>query len=312
MATFSSFVFSLVRKPLLVVLAVVNVAGCSGSQPQQFNGDAKVSSDGSLIAVMERGKAGVELKVKKLNSNLSDWQKIPIPATSGSFNFSQLGKNILITYLDGQSGILAKVDLGNANKLTELYRSELSLAFPSEISSEKYLIQAVTRVTPNGYPMHRWKVITVQQSVADVGEEFGPPYSNVSLVRDSGFFIVTDADGIEKTRQFALPNGVTPNIKKYVAPETVDLTCDRSLENCIQVNRYLDESGYFFKLVRISNSEKCEMQGFPRWNQRVSITPDGKHALVVASRNSQTRPVLELVTFVNNVCTNFIKTSEEF
>ena len=256
---------------------------------------------------------GVELRVKSTTSTAKEWKKIPIPSTTGSFNFSQTGQNILITYRDGKSGVLAKIVLNEANKLTEIYRSELGLAFPSEISPENYLVQAVTRITPNGYPIHKWKNVTPTRAVVNVGEEFGSPYSNVNLVGESGFFIVTDdLKGTDRVRTFALPKGSAPNIGKYLASETINLSCDRTLSNCIQVNRYLDERGYFFKLKRLFNSEECELQGFPRWSYRVSMTTDGKHALVISSENTQTRPAFSLLSFTGNGCTNFIKTTQEF
>lgn len=309
MSSFSNY--SLFIK-LSLAIAISGTAACFGSAPQQFHGDAKISPDGTVLAVIEYERTGAQLKTKTLSKTTSIWKTVSIPTSTGSFNFSPFGQQILITYKSGVGGILAKIDLENGHKLTELYRSELGLAFPNEISPGKYLIQAVVRASPNGYQIHRWKVITPPHDVVNIGEEFGPPYSNVSIHKNSGFFIVTDATGVDKIRLFSLPNGVAPDIKKYVLQETVNLVCDRSVETCVQLNRYLDESGYFFKLTRISDSEKCEIQGLPRWIRSISITPDGKHVLILASINSQAKPFIELLSLTSSGCKNLVKITQEF
>lgn len=309
MSSFSNY-FLFIK--LSFAAAISGTAGCLGSAPQQFHGDVKISPDGTVLAVIEYERRGARLKIKTLNTTASVWKTVSIPTSTGSFNFSPFDQKILITYKNGASGILARIDLDDGHKFTELYRSELGLAFPNEISPGRYLVQAVARVSPNGYPIHQWKVITLPQDVVNIGEEFGPPYSNVSIQKNGGFFIVTDAAGVDKIRLFSLPNGVAPDIKKYVLQETVNLTCDRSVETCVQLNRYLDGNGYFFKLTRISDSEKCEIQGLPRWIRSISITPDGKHVLILASINSQTKPFIELLSFTSSGCKNFIKITQEF
>ncbi len=311
-ASISASIYYYFLKFLLASAFVINIAGCLGSPKQQSFGSAKLSPDGSVLAVMEFDKEGAQLKIKNVNQLHDDWQKIKIPISAGSFNFSQSGRSILITHREEKHGILSKIELDGDYKITELYHSELGLAFPNEISSDQYLIQAVTRITKNGYSMHQWRVVASHNSVTNIGEEFGPPYSNVSLVKNSGFFIVTDADGTEKIRLFSLPNGSLPDIDKYISQETHNLVCDLEVLNCIKKDRYSDKDGYYFRVFRISKNEQCELKGFPRWIRSISISPNGKHALIVASTDYKTKPVLETLSLSISDCANFTKITLEY
>ena len=295
----------------VATVALTNLSGCFDNQTKRPNVDAKISPDGSWLVAAEYGKTGTELKIKKLNPSSSTWQKISVPEKTGSFNFSSSTNDLLITYTLGEGRIFAKLHSDEGYVATDIYRSELGLAFPYEVSSDKYLIQAVTRVTPNGYPIHRWKLVTSHKVLAEIGDEFGPPYDSVNLVGDSGFFIVTDIDKPNNVRAFALPNGVTPDIKKYVVPETIGLKCDRAMKNCLQENRYLDNAGYYSRIFRIVDNEKCELLGFPRSIRRISMTPDGKYAAIVGAKDTKTKLAVDVVSFIGGACTSFIKFTEE-
>jgi len=308
---------SLMKKTTLILISLFvvlfSLAGCDYSPARGFTGEVRLSADGATIGVMEWDKTGAKLKIKKVSPAESEWRAVPLPPGTGSFNFSHDSQSVLVTYLIGESGVLAKFTLADVTKLVEIFRSDLGLAFPTEISPENYLVQAVNRITPNGYPIHKWKNIAPHRTVVNVSDEFGPPYSGTNLVRNTGFFIVTeDATATDRVRSYALPNGSAPDVAQYLAAETTRLNCDRTLTNCLQLNRFTEAHRFFFKLVRLYRSEKCELPGFPRWNEQVTMTPSGNHALVVSSKDPQTRPVINVLTFSGSTCTDFVKTTMEF
>lgn len=273
-----------------------------------FPYDAKISPDGSTLALLTFETGIAALKIKK--SGTSDWTKLSVPSGINSYGFMDSENSLLITYRQGEQSMLAKLSLDDGQKLTELYRSGGGLSFPKEISFGKYLVQAVARTTPDGYPIHHWLMIKSEGIPIKVGEEFGPPYSNVSLVNESGFFIVTDAAGDKKIRLFEFPNGEKPDVKRYVKPDTTSLVCDRVVGTCLQLNRYLDKDGYFFKVMRVSGSESCEVNDLPRWVGNISITSDGKNALIVGAQSSQGRPMLVLLGLGSGICANLSKHKE--
>lgn len=285
-------------KWLMISFCLISfLMGCKPSYPPNTKPvlHTTISADGEMVATLLN--AGTEqqlLRIRTLNSN-SIWRTVAAPPFTQSIRFASEGHALLVTYRIPESNVdvLARLNLEKPDAEIHKIYEAANLAFPVELSPGQILVrtrrQVAHSVGENRSPGYYWILIGPERHVQQVGPESLLPYPAPNIV-GMGFFWTEDQVGKDKephplVLSYPLPNGRAPTYpRERLAKNTWTIECDRAAKRCLrEYIRNLDEiprADYIYDVEVMFGAERCKLAGVSGFHDGISITPDGKAAVM--------------------------------
>jgi hypothetical protein len=278
-----------------------------------------LSSDGKLLVVLVNGGREIPLLRLKWLDRDEPWFEVPAPRYTNSIRFGLTSYSLLLTHArPGPLGAsqLSRWDASQPAKPSEILYEGTHVAFPVEIKSGQVIIRMCPQ--PPGENACVRGSGTVQALVANgqatlIKDTDGLLYAQPNVV-EGGFFWLEgeyfskrrgDASRREITA-FALPSGKVPefDITRFDATSE-RLQCDHKAERCL-LNYLTDErvNGttfvYGFKVFDGPNT--CLLPDVKGWQDKFSVTPDGRSAVMSLSRVSEEPRHVVVMRFTPGQC----------
>jgi hypothetical protein len=314
-----------VRKNAYFVIALASIffaTACKPNYPTDIASlpiEPTLSSDGKLLVVLfNSGQETPRLRIKRLDRD-EPWFEVPAPKYTNSIRFGLTGYGLLLTHArPGPQGLsqLSRWDASQPATPSEILYEGTHVAFPVEIKSGQVIIRMCPQ-PPGGNACVRGSG-TVQALVANgqatlIKETSGLLYAQPNVV-EGGFFWLEgayfskkrgDASRREITA-FALPGSKVPefDIARFDATSE-RLQCDHKANRCL-LNYLTDErvNGttfvYGFKVFDGPNT--CLLPDVKGWQDKFSVTPDGRSAVMSLSRVSEEPRHVVVMRFTPGQC----------
>jgi hypothetical protein len=262
-----------------------------------------ISSDGRLVATLERiGTATPLLRIKWLDRD-EPWQELPAPMFTNSIRFGLKGYELLMTHdLPDNSNMaqLTRWDVSDLNKESQTIHQGPFLAFPVEVKPGEILVRTCVPKGDGGQdscqrgPGSYWILVKpghepIRVTLNRVLLVFGQPN-----VTDKGFFWVSrkpaDPDPNPKHPRllaYPLPGGEAPSfdVTRVEADESVE--CDRAVQRCLRIfvkGKHPIDSPFFGQFIYAPEifygAQACKVEGLSGYFDERSITPNGLAAVM--------------------------------
>lgn len=314
----------------IVAFGMLMLSTCEFQKPKYPRNNspkltATISSDGKLVAALDRiGTESPRLRIKWVDKD-EPWQELPAPKYTSDIRFALEGYDLLVTHVlpdNFDVSQLTRWDVSNLSKESRLIHQATRLAFPIEVRPGEYLVRSCS---PAGVDVnHRdkntcqterlgsyWMLLSPnKQPVRVTPKEIVPTYSQPN-VTDKGFFWTSNyvvgvgpygQDARPKTYPmllaFPFPGGEAPRFEvENLSPES-DVVCDRRLKRCLR--KFLAGTDpktrlFIYDHEVMYRGETCQPNGLQGYSDLVAITPDGRTAIIpLAIRNSEQRHLVVL------------------
>lgn len=276
------------------------------------NLDAKVSDDGSIVAVVRYRSSGAEMRIARLDDEPIQWRRVDIPKLTQSFNFGNSNDEILITYGENQKDKsstvhLAGVPLNVSNRpLKEYASSDVFLAFPVQISDGSILVlSGLYRAESGQVPEKIWKIIRQGIPPETIGQAF-PRYGGYPTVIGTGFYAIepvySPVGGPPKLHRWALPGGALPDVAHQLTSNTNSLKCTRQGDFCLRGHTYLENFQYLGRVVVLANGKECPLSDLPKRIDRIDVAENARVAAIVVARDAHAPRRVRVLKFANDSC----------
>lgn len=294
---------------LLVVLAGL----LSACNPDYRGGDkpilhTTISADGQMVAaLLNAGTDKQLLRVRNLTTDTT-WRTVLAPPLTQTIRFGLQGHELLLTHRKPDwpaKDYLSKFDLDKPETgLQKIYETEDGLAFPVEVTPGQVMVRTHKPADPKTGKMFLgdsyWILVGPGEKVQKVGPESVLPYAAPNIV-GSGFFWTEDQIGMNddahpRLLRFPLPGGSAPDIsQEKFDKNTFKVICDRRGGRCLR--QYISNLGkggpFIYDLELTLGTARCQVPGVAGTGDGVSITPDGKAAIMsLASASDKPRHVV--------------------
>ena len=291
-----------------------------------------LSSDGQLLAVLDRnGTPEQRLRIKWLNKD-EPWQALPLPKYTSNIQFALEGHNLLLSHRlpdNTDVGQITRWNVANLSQPSEIIRQGPFYAFPLEVKPGTYLVRTCKPIGISHRDRSKntcqagglgsyWVLLeTGAEPLRVTPKTIEPVYSQPN-VADQGFFWTSDyvvGDGpYSRENQptthpmlltFPLPGGEAPQVAvAHLSPES-DLVCDRTIDRCLR--RYLrGEDPVTMKFIYdtevIYRGQSCPIEGVQGYGDLANITPDGRAAAIPVARVSSEPRRVVVVKFLDGQC----------
>lgn len=295
----------------ILLLLVSVLAACDKDLPS--NVDAKISHDGSRIAVIRHKSSGTEMTVIDVDSPQIHSSRVVVPALTRSANFGNSKDDVLITYGERHKDTpytmhLAGLSLKDPrHTVTEYASSDVYLAFPEQLDDGSILVMSGLYRTKDGYiPEKIWWLVRPGEQVRIVGDPWlglgGPP-----RIVGAGFYEVEPVyrppDAGPKLHGWALPSGAVPDVSRFLTKDTNDLSCTRNGSFCLRSQFFISSNGeYHGKLTALANGKECPVPGLPPRIDRVNVAANVPVAVVVVADDAYRPRTVNVLQFASNSC----------
>lgn len=320
---------------LLVVLGMLLLTTCSFEtslfQKPRYPRDtnpaltATISSDGKLVAALDRtGTESPRLRIKWVDKD-EPWQELPVPMYTDDIRFALKGYDLLMTHAlpdNFDKGQLTRWDVSDLTKESQVIHQGPWLAFPLEVRPGEYLVRSCR---PTGMDFNQrnkntcqtkglgsyWMLLTPGKAPIRVTpKELHPVYRQPN-VTDKGFFWVSNyvvgvgpyGEDMTPTKHpmllaFPFPSGEAPTFEvEHLSPES-RIRCDRQLARCLR--HYItgtDPKTHLFDFdIEIAYRGRiCQPPGLQGYSYSETITANGHAAVIsLAPRSSEQLRVVVL------------------
>jgi hypothetical protein len=274
---------------------------------------ATISSDGRLIAVLDRGGVGrPRLRIKWLDRN-EPWRELPVPMYTNSIRFGLDGYGLLMTHRienDMSMAQLVRWDLNDINKEVQLIYRGPRLVFPIEVRPGQILVRSCQQeVTSGASRCDRgvgvvWLLLESNGRVVPVTPPGAPVVYSQPNVTSKGFFWLSDFDSTKMKSvdqsllliSYPFPGGESPKFDVERLSLDPDIDCDFNLERCLwgfKSGLHPETGEYQFNTKIIFKSLTCQPDGLQGYADERAVTPDGRFGVMsVAERYDLPRHVV--------------------
>lgn len=262
-----------------------------------------ISSDGKLVATLERiGTAAPRLRIKWLDKD-EPWQELPAPKFTNSIRFGLKGYELLMTHdlPDNLSmAQLTRWDVSDLNKESQTIYQAPYLAFPVEVKPGEILVRTCEPKGDGGQdrcqrgPGSYWILVKPGHEPIRVTPKGVLLVFDQPNVTDKGFFWVyrkpADPDPNPKYPEllaYSLPRGEAPrfDVTRVGANESVQ--CDRAVQRCLRIfvkGMHTIDSPHYRKFIYapeiLYGAQSCKIEGLSGYFDERSVTPDGLTAVM--------------------------------
>ena len=292
-----------------------------------------LSSDGQLLAVLDRdSNSERRLRIKWLNKD-EPWQALPLPKYTSNIQFALEGHDLLLSHRlpdNTDVGQITRWNVADLSQPSEIVRQGPFYAFPLEVKPGTYLVRTCEPIeskNPNRPNKNRcqssglgsyWVLLAPGAEPLRVTPKTIQPVDSQPNVADQGFFWTSDyvvGDGpYSRENQptthpmlltFPLPGGEAPQVAvEHLSPES-DLVCDRTIDRCLR--RYLRGTDpmtqkFIYDTEVIYRGQSCPIEGVQGYGDLANITPDGRAAAIPVARVSSEPRRVVVVKFQDGQC----------
>jgi len=295
----------------ILLLGLFTLLGCS-SKERPSNLDAKLSQDGTMVAVVRYRPSGAEMRVARLDRRPIQWSRVDIPALTQTFNFGNRNDEILITYGKNHQDKpytvhLAGVPLNETNRpLREYASSDVFLAFPEQLADGSILVlSGLYRTKTGSVPEKIWQIVTPGNWPRTIGEPF-TGFGGEPGVIGTGFYAIEPvykpAGAGPKLHLWALPGGGVPNVAHLLTQHTSGLACTDHGDLCLRRQTFTNEFQFLGDLTAITNGKDCPLSELPRRIDRVHVAKNARVAAVVVAKDAYAPRKLRILEFARESC----------
>jgi hypothetical protein len=291
-----------------------------------------ISSDGQLVAVLDRtGTPEQRLRIKWVNQD-APWQELPLPVYTSNIHFALEGYDLLLSHRlpdNTDVGQITRWNVSDLSKDSQMIHQAPYLSSPIEVKPGMYMARTCE---PNGMDMERrdrnscqgygggtyWIWLEPGQEPVRVTPRELLPLFGQPNITDKGFFWPTDrviGSGIfdidtKSLRHpflltFPFPGGEAPQVAVEHLSKESFLRCDRLIERCIR--KFLKGTDpitqkFIYDHEVIYQGQSCPFEGVQGYADVAVITPDGRVAVIpVARAFSEPRRVV-ILKFQDGQC----------
>lgn len=298
---------------------------CDISKPQYPSKDAAlpivptISSDGKLLAVLDRsGEDTPRLRLKWLDRE-EPWLELPAPKYTNSIRFGLTGYELLLTHArPGPAGAsqLSRWDASNPSKPSEILYEGARVTFPVEVSPGQVLIRMCSAPVGDkdckGNSSIWWALVEGGKATIVPGTRF-QLYSQPNIVEGGGFWLETEYQsekrGNKEHREitaFALPGGKLPQFDtSHFDSKSANLKCDHKASRCLTqylTDERINGSLYVYGFKAFDGTNTCDLPALKGWHDKFSVTPDGRAAVISRSRVAAEPRHVVVLRFVLGKC----------
>lgn len=282
-----------------LTLLVLLVTGCGKpdypSKPRPTL-HTTISADGQMVATLvNAGTDKQRLRVMRLDKG-EQWEEVKAPQRTQSIQFGLTGHQLLLTHYlsELKQDRLVKVDLDTQDKtLQTLYQYD-DIAFPLEVSPGQVMFRTCPDKNKPGAHQcrmvgYRWQMVGPDGTTVQVGPNTIGGFSQPNVV-GTGVFWIEDQMSYRKEPHplimaYPLPGGEAPVFpRERLEKNTAHVRCDRSGQRCLRkyISNYDAKGGaqFIYDLEVLFGREQCKLVGVAGSADGVSITPDGKAAVM--------------------------------
>lgn len=260
--------------------------------------ETTLSSDGKLLAVLlDRREETPTLLIKWLDRD-EPWLKVPAPKYTNSIRFGLSGYGLLLTHAQpGPPGAsqLSRWDASRPDQPAEILYQGSHVAYPIEVSPGQYLVKMCNsapdddRCIGRGFVGLMWALIRNGEALPM--EETSPRrYYGQPNIEDGGFYWTTGG-------QFAYPKSVEPEIHAFALPggskpepdrrrfdqSSWSINCDYKSQRCLMkylTDELTDQRQYVWGVRIFDGATRCEIPEVKGYIDTVTVTPDGRSAVI--------------------------------
>jgi hypothetical protein len=309
---------------LVLIMALTLIAGAVGCDKPRYPTverpflQTTISSDGKMVAALDRiGTEQPRLRVIRVDDG-SSWKELPAPPYTTSIHFGLNGYDLLLTHHIGDHSVadLLKWNIVDPSMPMErIYRSS-GLAFPMEISPDKYLVRECRTSVHSPevcqkFGGNQWRVLTSKHTVGVFSKPIGVgSYSQPNLIDGKGFFwknlkggeVYYDGHNGEenKTPSFLIvPFGEEEFLDldelEVEGSEITNVRCDFNAERCLRsfVSHKDRDRLFVYDVDFFYKGSRCYVEGLQGYSDGAFVTPYGNAAVMsLATRYDQVRNVV--------------------
>lgn len=292
-----------------------------------------LSSDGQLLAVLDRdSKSERRLRIKWLNKD-EPWQTLPLPMHTTNIHFALQGYDLLLSHDlpdNIEVGQITRWNVADLAQPSQTIGQGPFYAFPIEVKPGSYLVRACEPIeskNPNLPNRNRcqssglgsyWVLLAPGAEPVRVTPTTIQPVYPQPNITDQGFFWTSDhvvgRGPYSRENQptthpmlltFPLPGGQAPQVAvEHLSPES-DLVCDRTVERCLRQYRrgtHPTTRDFIYDTEVLYRGQRCPIEGVQGFADYAVITPDGHAAAIpIAPAFEQPRRVV-IVKFQDGQC----------
>jgi hypothetical protein len=266
-----------------------------------------ISADGEMVATLSN--AGTEQRLLRIRNLKTDtkWRIVQAPPLTTTIRFASRGHDLLLTYhqLKPKGDVLSRWNMDKPTSSIEKIFEAPELSFPIEVSPGRIMVRTRTVQAPgdtskrfylSGY---HWILVGPSQQVQDVGPKPVLPYPAPNIV-GTGFFWTEEQmsekkDAHPQVLSYPLPGGTAPAIsRERFEKNTSTVDCDQKAVRCLRrhvTNRDQKPAAtYIYDVELLLGYISCKIVGVTGFSDGVSVTPDGRAAVMSLTSSTYDSP----------------------
>lgn len=282
--------------------------------------ETTLSSDGKLLAVLnDIGKETPTLLIKWLDRE-EPWLKVPAPKYTSSIRFGLSGYGLLLTHAQpGPAGAsqLSRWDASRPDQPSEILYQGVKVAYPVEVSPGQFLVRICDsgpdddRCIGSGFIGLMWALVRNGEALpmkeTSPRRLYGQPN-----VTDGGFYWMHGSDygfpktGEPKVHAFALPGGTKPEPDPgRFDKSSHSISCDHNTQRCLMVyltDERTNQTTFVWGIRVFDGASRCDMPEVKGYMDEVTVTPDGRAAVIPLARSKSEPRHVVVVRFKPGQC----------
>lgn len=282
--------------------------------------ETTLSSDGKLLVVLnDIGKETPTLLIKWLDRD-EPWLKVPAPKYTNSIRFGLSGYGLLLTHAQpGPAGAsqLSRWDASRPDQPSEILYQGSQVSSPVEVSPGQYLVTACKyvlsddRCTGRAFIGVVWALIRNGEAFW-MGETSPRSMYRQPNVTEGGFYwmygaMETSATATEPSiHAFALPGGTKPEPDPgRFDKSSHSIACDYKTQRCLMVyltDERTNQTTFVWGIRIFDGASRCDMPEVKGYMDEVTVTPDGRAAVIPLARSKSEPRHVVVVRFKPGQC----------
>ena len=313
---------TLTRRVLLFCISLMLLACKPNYSATKAAGriETTLSSDGKMLAVLtDSRKETPTLLIKWLDRD-EPWLKVPAPKYTNSIRFGLSGYGLLLTHAQpGPAGAsqLSRWDASRPDQPSEILYQGSHVAYPVEVRPGQYLVNLCDsapeddRCVGSGFVGFKWALIRNGEALpmkeTSPRRLYGQPN-----VTEGGFYwmygaMETSATATEPSiHAFALPGGIRPDPDpRRFDKSSHSIACDYKTQRCLMTyltDERTNQTTFVWGIRVIDGASRCELPEVKGYMDEVTVTPDGRAAVIPLARSKSEPRHVVVVRFKPGQC----------